>query len=164
MSAYSVLTTIPSSSPNCHGDLRISQPATDTMSCVAQINSGANISQVIKPQRLPVSNVERYTRTYVAPTGLQTSKLLRLDGKRHFANLRRTNRDHRIALTIVVNIHARKNVWRVELKFRVLGLCHGESKRKRAELPVRRADLPFTLTPINHARRILPHQNRPCGK
>src|SRR6266852_3397772 len=121
-------------------------------------------SQVVKAQRLPVCEVEGNSGTWVAPSGPQTAKLLGFDGEGHFANFRRPDRDRRVAVCIVVDIYARKDVWRGEVKFCVRRPWIGQGKRKCPKLSVRRANKPISLAPINDTRRILAQQRRSRGK
>src|ERR1700735_5343616 len=106
-----------------------------------------SISQIVEPQSFAVGNVENHLRTRLAPFRPDTPKLFRFHSKRHVAGLRRTYRESRISVSVVVNIHAQKNARRVEMKIHTgsLRVCHKQCKRP--EFSKRRSDLPFAVAP-----------------
>jgi len=86
--------------------------------------------------------------------------IVRLDGKRDLANLRRMDRDRRIRCSPVVDIHAHKDARPTEAEFR--GRCSGGNQRKieGTEAPSGTLNPPRAGAPVDHTQRILALQYR----
>ena len=114
-----------------------------------------HISQIVEAQSLSIRKCKTHGRARLEPAGPQALKLLRLDRVGHLGRLGRMHRYRRIRVAIVIHIHAGKDARRIKAELRAPGLRVRQRQREGPELPGRRADLPLTLPPVNHAGRIL---------